>query len=122
MLERARKNEFWPKILFPCSCLLKLVRSYVQMCKRYITPLYNFLSEFFRTHVFVYGLHEIALGNKASNQRLSDWGHILPTQHPVRVPLLFNFLKIPTHLIYVCCTFSTERSVFLPKSLKINCT
>ena len=38
-----QKDKFWPRIFLPCSCLLKLIRSYVQMCKRCITPPYNSL-------------------------------------------------------------------------------
>ena len=35
-------DKFWPKIFFQCSCLLKIIRSYVQMCKKCITVLIRF--------------------------------------------------------------------------------
>ena len=60
------KEKFWPEIFFPCtcSCLLKLIRSYVLMRKRCITPSYDSLIaqklESHVTHVFVYGLLEKA--------------------------------------------------------------
>ena len=37
------KDKLWPKIFFPCSFLLKLIRSYVHLSKRCITPSYDSL-------------------------------------------------------------------------------
>ena len=46
------------------------------------------------------------LRNLAS-KGLSDWSHILPTQHPVRMALLLTFWK-STFFYIIACSFSTS--------------
>ena len=90
--------------IFPRSCLLKLIRSYVHLCKRCITPSYDSLVaqklESHITHVFFYSLQlqKIALRNLASNQSLSDWGHIFAHSASCENGTSFNVFKIPTHV------------------------
>ena len=90
-LKRIEKDKILAKNNFFMYCLLKLIRSYIQMCERCITPTYN--------HIFIV-CTEKRLRNLASNHRFIRLGSYFANSASCGNGSTFNFLKIPIHLHY----------------------
>ena len=87
-----RKTNFGPKMFFSCSRLL-LYRSYVLLCKRGITQSRYYLLKVRTQYI------KIAFRNLAFIQGYGIEVIILPTQHLVRMAVLFGFLKLRSALM-----------------------
>ena len=98
-------------MFFSCGCLL-LYRSYVLLCKRGITPYGYYLLKVRIQYT------KIAFMNLAYIKGYGIEVIILPTQHPVRMALLFSFFK--NYRPYTLQLFFTTATIFSTVSYTSN--